>query len=175
MWGDIVPLDAAGRIEIVRQVVRLFLLLQSKNLVVGDMSMRNLLWSASPIGIYLLDCDNICQIGLPPVMPQPQTPDWEDPFQPPDGPDLETDRYKLALIVARVLSQTPTSRPGESLNFVRGLPDRLITEMSARLAEVGGPPETRPDAAQWMSTLENDLGMYGIRHYSMVTNDEEAR
>jgi hypothetical protein len=157
MWGDIVPLDPVGRLDVVRQTSAFFFLLHSKNLVVGDISMSNLLWSPSPIGIFLLDCDGVRALGASPVLPQPETPDWGDPRQPVSGPDLDTDRYKLALLVARVLTRNSSLRPGDSasLEFLPGLPERVVAAVSARFGEAAGPRGTRPDAGQWMRALDD--------------------
>ncbi|MBA9002501.1 MULTISPECIES: hypothetical protein [Thermomonospora] len=155
LWGDIVPLDAPGRLEVARKAAELFFLLHSRHLVVGDVSMRNLLWSPPPVSIYLLDCDAIRVVGERPVMPQPQTPDWNDPHQPPTGPELDTDRYKLALLVARVLSVRAELRPGEPVPFVDGLPGRVVKEVAARFAEAARGPGLRPDAAQWIKALSD--------------------
>ncbi|TNY38174.1 hypothetical protein [Thermomonospora catenispora] len=154
LWGDITPLDGPGRLEIARRAASLFLLLHSHRLVVGDVSMRNLLWSPSPPAVYLLDCDAIRRVGERPVLPQPQTPDWTDPQQPSTGPDLDTDRYKLALLVTRVLCKSPDLRPGEEPVFVPGLPERVKAEVAARFAEAARPRGLRPDAAQWVRALD---------------------
>jgi hypothetical protein len=155
MWGDIVQPDATGRLEIVRRVAALFFLLHSKNLVIGDVSSMNLLWSPSPAGIFLLDCDGVRAAGSPAVLKQANTPDWNDPNQPAGGPDLDTDRYKLALLVARALTKTPALRPGQPLRFVPGLPERIVTAVTARFDEAGGPRGVRPDAGQWVRALDD--------------------
>lgn len=155
LWGDITPLDGPGRLEIARRAASLFLLLHSHRLVVGDVSMRNLLWSPSPPAVYLLDCDAIRPVGERPVLPQPQTPDWVDPQQPSTGPDLDTDRYKLALLVTRVLCRSPDLEPGEEPVFVPGLPERVVAEVTARFAEAARPRGLRPDAAQWVRALDD--------------------
>lgn len=157
LWGDIVPPDAAGRLEVARQAASLFQLLHARGLVVGDVSMRNLLWSPAPIGIFLLDCDGIRVQGRRPVMPQPETPDWNDPLQPPSGPDQDTDRYKLALLIVRILACDHGLRPtpDEPPRLVPGLPERVVREVTKRFAEAAGPRGTRPDASQWALALSD--------------------
>jgi hypothetical protein len=153
MWGDIAPPDIDGRLGIARNTVALFRLLHSRRLVVGDVSMSNLLWS--PAGqIFLLDCDGVRELGAVPVLPQPETLDWDDPSQPASGPDLDTDRYKLALLVARVLTRSPALRPGAPVARPPGLPERIAGEVAARFAEAAGPRGSRPDAAQWARALD---------------------
>ncbi|MFI0371272.1 hypothetical protein ACH35V_25695 [Actinomadura sp. 1N219] len=153
MWGDITPPEADGRLEIVRRAVALFRLLHSQRLVVGDVSMNNLLWS--PAGdVFLLDCDGIRETGTRPVLEQPSTPDWDDPEQPATGPDLDTDRYKLALLVARVLTRTSALRPGGVVECVPGVPERIAGEVAARFADAARPRGLRPDAAHWARALD---------------------
>ncbi|GAA0396857.1 hypothetical protein Acor_62030 [Acrocarpospora corrugata] len=155
LWESIVPLDATGRLEVARQIASLFQLLHAKSLVVGDISMNNLLWSETPVGIFLLDCDGVRIQGRRPVMVQPATPDWDDPRQPPTGPDQDTDRYKLALLITRILTRSPDIRPGDPLSFVPGLPDRVIAEVAKRFADAACPCGTRPDAGHWAMALSD--------------------
>jgi DNA-binding helix-hairpin-helix protein with protein kinase domain len=162
MWGDITPLDADGRLELVRAAAALFSVFHRLSLVIGDVSMNNFLWSANPIGLFLLDCDGVRTVGRRPVTAQAKTVDWDDPFQPPTGPDLDTDRYKLALLIGRVLSRHPQVRPGDQLSFVPRLPERVTGEVAQRFAEAGQAAGTRPDADHWVKALSDrgtiDLG-----------------
>ncbi|MFV2178998.1 hypothetical protein ACFHW2_22775 [Actinomadura sp. LOL_016] len=154
MWGDIAPPDADGRLRVARNTAGLFRLLHGHGLIVGDVSMKNLLWS--PAGeVFLLDCDGVRELGERPVLPQTHTPDWNDPREPPTGPELDTDRYKLALLVARVLTRTHALRPGDEVGCVPGLPDRVVAEVTARFAEAGRARGLRPDAAQWARALDD--------------------
>ncbi|MEU0521673.1 hypothetical protein [Streptosporangium sp. NPDC006007] len=155
LWGDIVPLDAEGRLEVARQAAALFHMLHSKGLVIGDVSMSNLLWAHNPVGIFLLDCDGIRSHGRRPVMTQPETLDWNDPLQTATGADQDTDRYKLALLVARVLTRSHNLRPGDPLDFVPGLPDRVVRETAARFGDAGRPRGTRPDTGHWIMALSD--------------------
>ncbi|GAA1802170.1 hypothetical protein [Actinomadura chokoriensis] len=153
MWGDITPPDADGRLKIARNIVALFRLLHVRRLVVGDVSMNNLLWSPSG-GVFLLDCDGIRETGAKPVLQQPFTPDWDDPQQPATGPDLDTDRYKLALLVTRILTRTSALRPGDRVDCVPGVPGQIAAEVAVRFADAAGPRGVRPDAAYWARALD---------------------
>ncbi|WP_150251109.1 hypothetical protein [Nocardiopsis deserti] len=150
IWGDIVPPDVHGRLELVRQYVSLFQLLHSRGLVVGDVSMSNLLWTASGgYGVFMLDCDGVRRSGERPVLPQADTESWNDPEQPGTGADLETDRYKLALLVGRVLSCHKQVRPGEPLDMLPGLPSGVADAVTRRFEAAGKGYGGRPDAHQW--------------------------
>lgn len=150
MWGDIVPPDVHGRLELVRQYVSLFQLLHSRGLVVGDVSMSNLLWTSSGgYSVFMLDCDGVRRAGDEPVLPQVDTESWNDPDQPATGADLETDRYKLALLVGRVMSRHKDVRPGEPLDLLPGLPSGTADALLQRFDAAGRGYGRRPDAHQW--------------------------
>lgn len=151
LWGDIHPPDIVGLLTLVKSYVSLFQLLHSRSLVVGDVSMNNLLWSCEggEHDVFLLDCDGVRKAGEKPVLPQPETPDWDDPRMPTTGLDLDTDRYKLALLVGRVLSRQPTVRPGRPLALLPGLPEKVAQAVERRFADASGAYGTRPDAWQW--------------------------
>jgi len=162
MWGGIIPADGVDvetRIEVAREFSALMALLHGKALVIGDVSMRNVLWTGTDeesTTIFLIDCDGIRQVGKPPVMPQPDTPDWNDPDQSPNGPDLDSDRYKLALLVGRVLARQAYIRPGkDSLSLPPDLPDRMRTRVETLWKQAARPHGQRPDATQWQQALAN--------------------
>jgi hypothetical protein len=160
-WGEIVPsgeVSAQTRLEVAHEFSRLLAVLHGKGLVVGDVSMSNVLWmggDGEATTIFLIDCDGIRKLGSRPVLPQAETLDWNDPFQPVSGPDLDTDRYKLALLVGRVLTIGKNVRPGEPLNFVADLPDRIVARVTALWQRAAGPYGGRPDVAQWTMAMSS--------------------
>jgi DNA-binding helix-hairpin-helix protein with protein kinase domain len=162
MWGDIVPAGGVGsqtRIDVAREFSALMTLFHAKALVIGDVSMRNVLWRGTDgqsAAIFLLDCDGIRQLGQAPVMAQAETPDWNDPNQTPNGPDLDTDRYKLALLVGRVLSCQAYIRPDQDpLSLPADLPDRTTVRIEALWRQAARPYGQRPAAHQWQQALGN--------------------
>jgi hypothetical protein len=160
-WGEIVPEGGVGaktRLEVASEFCRLVSVLHGKGLVLGDVSTSNLLWAGSdaePTAIFLIDCDGIRKLGSPPVLPQADTLDWNDPHQPPTGPDLDTDRYKLALLVGRVLTIGKDLRPGDPLQLVPDVPDRVAAQVATLWQRAVGSRGTRPDAYQWAIALSN--------------------
>ena len=159
-WGDIAHSDvsAATRIEVAGQFAALADLLHSKSLVIGDVSMSNVLWApGDPPSVMLIDCDGIRQLGSSPVLPQAETPEWNDPHQPQGGPDLDTDRYKLALLVGRVLCKSPYIRPGEPLQPVPDLPVNVALAVDRLWARAAGPRGDRPHAREWAAALAGEL------------------
>lgn len=153
-WGDITPLDIGGRIAFAREFGFLVRLLHDRHLVIGDISMSNLLWShGDPPGVFLLDCDGIRLLGAPPVLRQAETPDWADPKAPPSGLDLDSDRYKLALVIGRVLTRTADLHPEAELPPLPGVPPRVVRAVTELWRQAAGEHGVRPDAQQWLMAL----------------------
>jgi hypothetical protein len=157
MWGSITPanLDPRTRVEVATEFTRLMRLLHGNSLVFGDVSMNNVLWAAgSPARIFVIDCDGIRKVGARPVLTQADTPDWDDPQQPATGPDLDTDRYKLALLVGRVLAGKAYLRPdGGDLGVVADVPPAIADKVRPLWKQAAGPRGRRPDASQWLTAL----------------------
>jgi hypothetical protein len=153
-WGDITPLGIAGRIAFAREFCFLVRLLHDRHLVIGDISMSNLLWSdGDPPGVFLLGCDGIRLLGAPPVLRQAETPDWTDPKAPQSGLDLDSDRYKLALVIGRVLTRTADLHPGTELPSLSGVPDRVARQVTELWRQAAGERGIRPDAQHWLMAL----------------------
>jgi hypothetical protein len=162
MWGGIVPaagVSAQARIGVATAFVALMNMLHAKTLIIGDVSMNNVLWttgSEDTTEIFLIDCDGIRGLGSRPVLPQADTLDWNDPLQKPHaGPDLDTDRYKIALLVGRVLSVSAYLRPGQPLPLVPGVPPRMAARLADLWQRAAGPWGSRPAASQWSMALSD--------------------
>jgi DNA-binding helix-hairpin-helix protein with protein kinase domain len=66
LWGDITPLGTAGRIEVAQAFAALVRIFHDHGMVVGDISMLNLLWSPGVLPqIYLIDCDSSTPTTIP--------------------------------------------------------------------------------------------------------------
>ncbi|MFI0451080.1 SAV_2336 N-terminal domain-related protein [Actinomadura sp. 6N118] len=147
-WGESeTPPEAGDRLEIVQRIAALFQLLHSHSLVIGDVTTRTILWASRPAEIYLLNCDGMRFAGTP--MGQ----DWHDPLGADQDADPDGDRYKLALLIVRVLAQIPHLRPGDRIEFVEGIPPRIAASVSDLFREARGPVGTRPTADQWVQAL----------------------
>jgi DNA-binding helix-hairpin-helix protein with protein kinase domain len=156
MWGNIVPVQVTSvlRVSVATECIRLVYLMHGKGLVIGDVSLMNVLWTpGDPAEVFLIDCDGIRLAGACPVLPQAETPDWHDPLQGASGPDLDTDRYKLALLVGRVLSGSASLRPGQPLTLGPDIPDRIRTQTVALWQRASGSRGSRPDAWEWLQAL----------------------
>lgn len=153
MWADLQLPDADQRRELLIGYARLFKALHSLDIIIGDVSPRNLLWSIDPYpAVYALDCDG-CRInGHPAPMPQAQTPDWADPDQEVGVATFATDRFKLALLIIRVLLVEPKVTPRDvALDPIRRarLGDR-IADLAVRVAD-----GERCLAEEWLNALDN--------------------
>lgn len=145
------------RLELVRAYVALLDRLHDWGLVFGDISHANLLWSIAPVpAVHLIDCDGVRRMGGNPVLPQADTPDWDDPLVSQGRPTLDSDRYKIALLVVRILSRTPYARPGEEWFPVPGvLNDRQLSTVTRLLTQAAGAAGSRPDMRQWAAALSD--------------------
>lgn len=102
--GQYAP-TSSERLEVVGRLASTMSLLHELGVVMGDISMRNLLWTMTPSpDLFVIDADSfVPQWGDPPQDPQPETPGWKAPpgLKP---PSVASDRYKLALVAHRTLS-----------------------------------------------------------------------
>jgi HEAT repeat protein len=158
-WGEIVSGDVGvqTRIEVALEFAELVHLLHGRFLVIGDISMINVLWTPGRNSIFLIDCDGVRQLGSAPVLRQVATPDWEDPMEPASGPDLDSDRYKLALLVGRVLSRSPHLHPGEELLLTPDLPVDIALQVRKLWTRAAGPRAGRPNASDWVAALNSGV------------------
>ncbi|WP_457031853.1 hypothetical protein [Kitasatospora sp. P5_F3] len=90
-----------GRLAACRRLTELAAILEGLGLVYSDWSFSNAFWSPDRRSVYLIDVDG-CQPGK---MPDLHQPNWADPLTPP-GTDADryTDRYRLALLIAKCLT-----------------------------------------------------------------------
>ncbi|MER5620222.1 hypothetical protein ABT061_04175 [Streptosporangium sp. NPDC002544] len=153
-WQSLHQPDITGRVEIALAATRLIDLLHGHGFVLGDISFRNLLWRpALPYRLFVLDCDGFRRHGGEPVLRQAHTPDWDDPLQPSTGPDLDTDRYKLALLVGRILARDAHVRPGKTLTLLPGLKPQTAEAVAELFARAQRPHGSRPMAKEWLQAL----------------------
>lgn len=151
MWADLVLPTGAERRRLAAAYVELFRVLHASGVVMGDVSMRNLLWSlADGPSVYAIDCDGFRLAGRPPAVRAVGTAGWGDPARPGEV-TVDTDRYKLALVTLRVLlgnhEVTPEDVCGKE--FLRCLLGKDLSEL-ARYAAL---PGRRPAPECWLAAL----------------------
>ncbi|MCZ0979849.1 hypothetical protein O1L60_14820 [Streptomyces diastatochromogenes] len=153
-WQAVRQPTPSERFALVMALVDLFQWLHAMGLVVGDLSQANVLWSLAPHpAVHLLDCDGVRITGRPPVLAQADTPDWLDPKSPPGMVSVDSDRYKAALMIGRVLAQDPYVTPGSPVALGR-CPRRAAGHSGAAAVGSGGREYgARPDLGQWRTAL----------------------
>jgi hypothetical protein len=154
-WDGIVQPLPGQRRDLLLCLVRLVDWLHLMGLVLGDVSQANVLWTVRPEpAVFMLDCDGFRVSGMPPVLAQADTPDWGDPLAPPGTVTVDSDRYKAALAIGRVLAQDAYALPGGPLAVVPGvLDERQEAAVRDRFAQAGGACGTRPTLAEWGNAL----------------------
>jgi hypothetical protein len=152
MWRALTLPSVDQRRELAACYVRFFQVLHRYDVIVGDVSMRNFLWTlrGGP-GIFALDCDGYRLNGHHPAIPQPQTPDWEDQAMTAGRATLDSDRYKLALLVIRILLADPYVTPQTVVEQerLRGRLGGVLTQLVLRAAAASG----RPHPDHWLRAL----------------------
>ncbi|WP_330239708.1 hypothetical protein [Streptomyces sp. NBC_00525] len=154
-WRQIVQPAPEQRRDLARSCAEAIAWFHAAGLVVGDISHANALWALFPNpAVYFLDCDGFRLAGSGAVLPQAATPDWNDPLAPSTEATVDTDAYKTALMVTRILTRDAYARPDESLSFVEGcLDDRREAAVRTLLAQAKGPRGTRPKPGEWSIAL----------------------
>ncbi|MET9609098.1 hypothetical protein ABZZ17_29240 [Streptomyces sp. NPDC006512] len=155
-WQGVLQPTPAERYALVSALVELVDGLHAAGLVVGDVSQANVLWTVRPEpAVYLLDCDGIRLSGSAPVLAQADTPDWNDPLAPAGTVTVDSDRYKAALALGRILAQDPYVAPGRPLTPLPGVldDDRKDAAVRALFAQAAGAYGTRPGLGQWRVAL----------------------
>jgi len=153
MWSALRLPSPEQRQTLVRAYVRLFQVLHRYGVVIGDVSMRNLLWTLDGRpSVYAIDCDGFRLDGRAPAVPQAQTPEWADPAANAGMASFDSDRYKLALLVARVLLSDPRVTP-EAVVASPELRSRCTPGITGLLDQASRPGQ-RPTADSWVRVLE---------------------
>jgi uncharacterized protein YegL len=153
-WKSIGTPSVQDRLEIARQVVNLIGFFQRYSLIVGDISAQNLLWTCEGAPrVFLLGCDALRLVGGSSALPEGETPDWRDPLLGSRAPDMDSDNYKVALVVGRILSQEPYVRPGETLRLLEGVPDGVASGVRECFAAATRTAGRRPAIQNWSDAL----------------------
>jgi hypothetical protein len=157
IWGALRLPSTAERVEILTSLAGSFTALHERGYVYGDMSFLNVVWTVDPSPqSMLLDCDGIRPRSGRSYLPQKDSIDWDDPKAPPGThPDVDRDRYKLALAVLRVLSCSLSVRPQASGDapLAEDLDPNVTAAVQPLLRQAAGPLGSRPSAQQWLTAL----------------------
>jgi DNA-binding helix-hairpin-helix protein with protein kinase domain len=151
MWADLVlPTDQERR-GLAAAYVELFQMLHRDGVMVGDVSMRNLLWTlADGPAVFAIDCDGFRLTGRPPAVRPADTVGWVDPARPSEV-TVDTDRYKLALVTLRVLLGNHAVTPEDVCE--KPSARRLLGPALTTLARHAAEPGRRPPAECWLGAI----------------------
>lgn len=140
-------------LELLLDISKIFALLHRYNIVVGDVSGRNLMWSAkSGNTAMLIDCDGCRLENSVGVTRAKQSPDWFD--QNLTGfTNIQSDVYKLAVAIYRGYFSDGIGMPRNLLVQPTTKTDRKILEYANR----GVSNANRPSAQEWTKVLEEAI------------------
>lgn len=152
-WANLILPDHVQRIALLRLYLLYAQALHRSDVILGDISLKNFFWSIRrEPKIFALDCDSYLVNGRPPIMPPVETPDWQDPqLATGQPPTMDSDRYKLALMVLRVLLQQPQATP-ETVKANTDDHRTLGTAITA-LTERMTRQTARPRIEEWLRAL----------------------
>ena len=131
------------------EVAESLAILHGHGIAVGDLSPKNILFSLTPNPrCFFVDADAMRLSGRG-ALPQAETPDWEiSTVSSEELATKATDRYKLGLLVLRLLAGDQSTRDPRSLP--RSAP-AAIRDLVVRALDRG--PTYRPAAADWVAPL----------------------
>lgn len=154
-WQSVAQPNPTERHGLAVALVELLERLHTMGLVLGDLSQANVLWTVRPaLAVYLLDCDGARLAGRAPVLAQADTIDWNDPKAPPGTVTVDSDRYKAALAVCRILSMDAYAAPDKPFVPQPGvLDERQEAAVRRLLGQAAGQYGSRPDLGQWRMAL----------------------
>lgn len=159
---------AEQRLNLVIDFAETMAWLDKHTIVFGDISHRNVIWRRHTGQVFLVDCDQARFEGHAPPSDQSDTPGFKDPASigrlDPRQRSLDSDRYKTAVWIGRVLARSlhemPSHQPSEDFVFelertIRDSNRELYVNRILKLwaqARVGG---ARPHAQEWVQALRN--------------------
>jgi hypothetical protein len=162
-WGGAGPADPRTAICIVYRYAEVLDVFHRHDVVYGDMSYTNMLWSSATgwPGVFVIDCDATWLTTGRRALPAGQTWPWEDPW-PDDGSALRarrTDLFKLGQLFLRAYYHWGTGKIGLTTTSLGMRPDPPVTGRIVQLLtgalQREQPGLQRPEAAEWLVPLRN--------------------
>jgi len=140
------------KIMLIKDLVATVDLLHQHDIIVGDMSGKNLIWTTQPNRVIIIDCDSFRIDGRKGVCVHKESPGWIDPTLQGRQTCKESDIYKLGVAAFRSLWNDPSSvvtpevvnrsRPSE-------IPGDLISLIAASVGATN-----RPSSSDWVRRLD---------------------
>jgi hypothetical protein len=155
--GLTVP-DRPQRLRMVQDLADLLALLDAHDIVYGDISEKNVLWTLEGApATYLIDCDNARPAGSSHRdSAMARNDGWRDPLLGPDDqPNVDSDRFALAVFFYRVFYGVTVSVDQEQGRVL--LPDNAphLPELERLLGAGLGLARPRPSAALWSAAIRS--------------------
>ncbi len=143
--SDVPRLETPHILQLIADLAETMSVLHQHELVMGDISARNLLWTDNPRhSVFVIDCDAFRREGEDAVNPPKESPDWGDPAVQYSRTNRASDVYKLALAAYRALTAKASRFPPMEPEPIDGVPDALISLMWRSLGNEG-----RPSSHEW--------------------------
>jgi hypothetical protein len=152
---------------LVHDLAKTVAMLHRHDVIIGDMSGRNLLWTDTPKPhVLVIDCDSFRVSGSSGVASPKQSPDWDDPHLNGAATSQESDVYKLGLAAYRAVWAATTDRPDALKRDQMRRLDGIPAELSDLITRSVGPSD-RPSADEWVRTLDRSVAFRGRPAVSM--------
>jgi hypothetical protein len=161
MMSEIPRLETKQKLELINDLANTIATLHRHDIIVGDISGRNLLWTLDPEPqVLIIDCDSFRVEGKPGTSPSKQSPYWTDDLALGRDTDQSSDCHKIAIAAYRAIWNDPSRPPNAS--DVAGsqradVPDEIRALIAAGLASA-----RRPSASEWVACFEK-LNRFGGR------------
>lgn len=161
IYSEVPRVTPIGALSAVVDLCKTMEILHRHDIVIGDMSGRNLLWTDAPtLRVMVIDCDSFHPEGKVGVSPPKQSPDWEDPALATPLTTKESDLYKLALAAYRGIWAATTDRPMAGNKPMPDTPDG-VPEILRSLIERSIGKSPRPSAKEWVDSLKQAVAFNG--------------
>jgi hypothetical protein len=164
--SDVPRLDAPQILRLVVSLSETMAMLHRHEIVLGDVSGRNLLWTDSPSpAVFVIDCDAFRKEGGAGVNHPKESPDWGDPTIENARTTRASDVYKLALASYRAIWSEGSRRPPSEPVAADGVPEAVVDLIWRSLAA-----DDRPTAEEWARTTRQVL-QFGDRPVVQVARN----
>jgi hypothetical protein len=161
IYSEVPRITPFGAFSAVVDLAKTIAILHKYQIVVGDISGRNLLWTDTPsLRVMVIDCDSFHPEGKVGVSPPKQSPDWEDPALTSALTTMHSDIYKLALAAFRGIWAATTDRPLAGNKAIPPVTDG-VPEVVRSLIERSVGNGARPTAQEWVDHLSQAVAFAG--------------
>ena len=159
IYSEVPRVTQLDVLAVVLDLAKTLKILHEHQIVVGDISGRNLLWTDKPdFRTLLIDCDSFHFEGRIGGSIPKQSPDWEDPTLSTALTTIESDLYKLGLATFRGVWSATTLRPTPA-DLKPPTQDIPVQVCDLVKRAVGSSP--RPTAEEWVRTLSPAIAYQG--------------